>query len=91
MVARNNFVITFRGCEILRGKLTYVSENYDRLKKQISYLKFVAERLIIEKDPGIMVFSIPLVFELPHALHDPWKFRVTNQADQSRSRLGRNF
>jgi len=39
------------------------------LLEGLGNLELVAERLIIEKDPWVVVFAIPLKFELTHALH----------------------
>lgn len=54
---------------------------------RIPHFKFGAKGLIVEKHPWILIFSIPLVFKLPHALHQSRKFGVANEADQSRTRF----
>lgn len=50
-------------------------------------LELLGERLVIEKDPRVIILSIPLVFELSHTLYQPWQFQIPHQADQSGSRL----
>lgn len=35
-----------------------------------THLEFVVKRLVIEEDPGILVFAIPLILQLTHALYE---------------------
>ncbi len=55
----------------------------------ISDLELGTKRFVVEKHPRILVLSIPLVFQLPHALHQPGEFRIADKADQSRTRFRR--
>jgi len=55
----------------------------------LAYLELITERLIIEENPGVVVLSIPLIFELAHTLHQTYQLGVPHQTDQSGSRFGR--
>lgn len=54
---------------------------------QINHLELVVERFVIEEDPGILIFAIPLIFQLTHALYETFQFGITDQADQRGSRF----
>ncbi len=45
-------------------------------------LELIAERLVVEENPWILVFPIPVVLKLRHALDDTLQFRIADQADQ---------
>ena len=68
--------------------LAVVHQYYCCRMKDYKYLELIAERLIIEKYPRILIFVIPMIFELPHTLDKTWQFRVTDQADQGSVRFG---
>ena len=88
MLLGDDFVKAFCQCEALRlllvfdvsmGKAASIG-NLSFLKRQ-SHLKLVAKRLVVEEDPWIAVFAIPVELEAPHALHHAFQFRVADQAD----------
>lgn len=45
-------------------------------------LELIVEGLVVEEDPWILIFPIPVILELGHALHDALQFRIADQADQ---------
>lgn len=68
----NNFVVAFRSCKVLCSSLVLCQPKSRRLK-WVTNLEFVAERLVVEENPRVIVLSIPLEFELAHALHQAGK------------------
>jgi hypothetical protein len=68
-----DLVIAFCRCKILRSLLRDVREGLKRVHKVNSNLELVRERLVIEKDPWILIFAVPTVFQLTHTLHESRK------------------
>lgn len=56
-----------------------------------SDLEFIAERLVVEEDPWILVLSVPMILELSHALDDSVQLGVTHQANERCARLWRHM
>ena len=52
-----------------------------------TYLEFIAERLVVKKDPRVPILPVPMELELGHALHNAIQLGVAYQADECCSRL----
>ena len=88
MFYRDQLVVRLSGRKIGGGSLGGGSAAAD-IDKLTQYLEFVAEWLLVEEDPWILVFPVPMEFELSHALHDSLKLFVSHQADDCSPRLWR--
>lgn len=44
--------------------------------------ELIVEGLVVEEHPWILVFPIPVILKLRHALDDTIQFRIADQADQ---------
>ena len=69
MLVWNDFVVTFARSQALGSRLRWIRRRKPT-DSSISDLEFVAEWLIVEENPGVLILVIPVVFQLLHTLHE---------------------
>ena len=87
VLERNDFVVDLCRSQVSCSGLALSVRDSAGNDQGHAYLELIAERLIVEKHPWVLVLSIPVVLQLSHALHDTFQLRIAHQADESRSRL----
>ena len=88
MLDWDDFVVAFCRGAVLGSLLCELV----RLRTQISglnvfYLEFLRKRLVVEKDPRILVFMIPMILQLCHTLHNAFQLLIPDQTNQRRFRF----
>lgn len=69
---RDRSGMTEKGCGI-----------YTQVGRPSTHDEFLTKRSLVEKDPRILILSIPVELELTHRLQDPLQLFIAYQTDQS--------
>ena len=85
MFFRNNCIIAFRRCQILGTFLEFICKRFI-IKEYPRILALISNGLIVAKKTMYLVFPIPAIFKLLHALPQTNQLRISNKTDQSSSR-----